>query len=528
MSRLPYIWSLWNGRLHQSIKELHDRHGPVVRIAPDELSFNVNEAWQSFYTGGNGNKGFPKHDATRNAQTFESLFDAPDEAHSRIRKVLMKDFFSSRAARNQESSVQEFTTRLISQLKKHHCLPEDDQILVAKEPDSGIARPPPAEMLTWYNWATFDIIGRVALSEDFGCLAGLSYHPWLLMVVTHLRVSNVAMCLRYYPLLPALLSFLAPQKLLQVQEDFLSLVRDSVGRRRHRVLPPGERDFVAVALREGDLGEEKASSIKPLTQTEIESNCTLMLVAGSETLATTLLSATHLLCEHPTAMRRLTAEVRGVAPNESHVSFENTTNNMPYLNAVLRETHRLCPPLVNGPARVVGNQPVLVAGHMIPPGVRIVLNSHFLTLKPADTLTQTAVGVTQFAANRSADNFARAQDFVPERWLSPEVAETYATAGDSWDHEEFANDRRDVARPFSAGGRDCLGQNLSWVEMRVILARMIWNFDMEVCREDANIRNDSNEGGFKSFQEWTDQKAYMLWQKEEYHVWLRARNGAQE
>ena len=367
MSRLPYIWNLWKGRLHQTIKEIHDRHGPVVRIAPDELSVIVNDGWQTIYTGGIGNKGFPKHDATRSAQTFESLFDAPDETHTRIRKVLMKDFFSSRAARNQESSVQEFTKRLITQLKSNHCLTAEDEKL-ARDPASPIKRPPPAEMLTWYNWATFDIIGRVALSEDFGCLAGLAYHPWLSMVVTHLRVSNVAMCLRYFPVLPALLGLLAPKKLLKMQEDFLSLVRESVARRRHRTLPPGERDFVAVALREGELEDEK-SSIQPLTQTEIESNCTLMLIAGSETIATTLLSATHLLCEHPVVKRRLAAEVRSAAPQESDLTFENITSNMPYLNAVLRETHRLFPPLVNGPARVVGSEPVIIAGHVIPPGV---------------------------------------------------------------------------------------------------------------------------------------------------------------
>jgi cytochrome P450 len=504
VSRLPYIWSLYQGRLHQSIKEIHDRYGPIVRIAPDELSFTINEAWGTIYTGGNGNKGFPKHEATRDAQSFESLFDAPDDSHSRIRKVLMKDFFSSRAARNQESSVQEFTDRMIAQLKTHHCLSKDDEQMVTKEPSSGIARPPPAEMCAWYNWATFDIVGHIALSEDFGCLAGLSYHPWLLMVMTHLRVSNVAMCLRYYPLLPALLSYLAPKKLLQMQHDFLSLVRESVGRRRHRTLPPDERDFVAVALREGDLGAD--SSIKPLSEAEIEANCTLMLIAGSETLATTLLAATHMLCENPVAMRRLTDEVRSAAPSESDVSFENTTTNMPYLNAVLRETHRLFPPLVNGPARVIGSTPVTIGGRVIPPG--------------------TAVGVTQFAANRSASNFSRPEDFVPERWLSPEYAAKFAAKGDGWDHEEFANDKRDVVRPFSAGGRDCLGQNLSWVEMRVMLARMVWNFDMEAHRSKheyiVNGQDKSHE--FKSFSKWTDQKAYMLWQKEEYHVWLRTRS----
>jgi cytochrome P450 len=107
-----------------------------------------------------------------------------------------------------------------------------------------------------------------------------------------------------------------------------------------------------------------------------------MLIAGSETLATTLLAATHMLCENPVAMRRLTDEVRSAAPSESDVSFENTTTNMPYLNAVLRETHRLFPPLVNGPARVIGSTPVTIGGRVIPPGVSGPSHTHTHTHTP--------------------------------------------------------------------------------------------------------------------------------------------------
>jgi hypothetical protein len=36
---------------HQArvVAELHRRYGPVVRTAPDELSYNVEEAWQDIY-----------------------------------------------------------------------------------------------------------------------------------------------------------------------------------------------------------------------------------------------------------------------------------------------------------------------------------------------------------------------------------------------------------------------------------------------------------------------------------------------
>ncbi|KAI1464312.1 cytochrome P450 [Daldinia caldariorum] len=478
-SRLPYALRLWQGRLHEHIKRLHDQYGPVVRIAPDELSFTDNAAWQDIYCGGVANKGFPKHGAYRNAQTFESLFDASDDNHTRLRRLLKNDFFSLRAARRQERIVQEYAGRLIAQLRNHHCSDSSDS--------SDDTKKHPADLREWYNFATFDIIGRVTLSEDFGCLDGRAYHPWILMVVTHFKLSALLMCLRFYPPLPSLLSRLAPARLLCLRDQFISLIREKVGRRVQRTLPPGEEDFVT------------ASHLS-----ELEANSILLLLAGSETIATSLLSATHLLCENPTIMRRLAAEIRSTV-SESDITYENTTSNMPYLNAVLRETHRLCPPLANGPARVVDGNGAVIAGHFVPPG--------------------TSVGVTQYAANRSSTNFTDPDEFLPERWLSPELAAKYTTGfgQKTCKYAKCGTDVREVVRPFSAGGRDCLGQNLAWVEFRVLLARMIWNFDFEVYCGDGDRSDNGTASRPSAFRKWTDQKAMMLWHKESYPVRLFGR-----
>lgn len=43
----------------------------------------------------------------------------------------------------------------------------------------------------------------------------------------------------------------------------------------------------------------------------------------------------------------------------------------------------------------------------------------------------------------------------------------------------YASDKRAGVLPFSAGPRSCLGKNLAWSEMRLILARLVWAFDIE-------------------------------------------------
>ncbi|KAJ2994193.1 hypothetical protein NUW58_g1619 [Xylaria curta] len=507
VSRLPYIHSLWQGRLHEHIKDLHDSYGPIVRIAPDELSFTTAQAWNDIYCGGVGNKGFPKHPAYRNAQTFESLFDATDENHTRLRRLLKNGFFSLAAARRQEKHVQAYADRLIAQLRAHHSGTNFRDCL-------------PADMHEWYSFATFDIIGHVALSEDFGCLDGRAYHPWTLMVLTHFQLSAFLMCSKFYlPL--SFLTLLTPMRLIHLRDTFLSLIRDKVARRCKRTLLPGEKDFVTTALGQVTELEELREEIfkdgkhdsthgnmprtPVLSRTELEANCILLLLAGSDTITTSLMSVTHLLCENPLTLRKLTAEVRSSAPTESDVNFTNITLNMPYLNAVLREAHRLCPPLANGPARVVGKEEVIIAGVVVPPN--------------------TAVGVTHYAASRSAHNFIFPDEFLPERWLSPKLAAQYDCNNDRIcrPHHLFKTDVREVVHPFSIGGRDCLGQNLAWVEFRVLLARMVWNFDMKVYRETTHNSYPQSRAPLLSYHRWADQKAYMLWQKENYYVLLKER-----
>src|SRR5699024_903351 len=58
ISSLPSIYSLLRGRLGFDNKKLHDKYGPVVRVSPNELSFNSAQSWEDIYgfkTGGRKN-----------------------------------------------------------------------------------------------------------------------------------------------------------------------------------------------------------------------------------------------------------------------------------------------------------------------------------------------------------------------------------------------------------------------------------------------------------------------------------------
>lgn len=106
----------------------------------------------------------------------------------------------------------------------------------------------------------------------------------------------------------------------------------------------------------------------------------------------------------------------------------------------------------------------------------------------------TVVAPVQYAMNHVAANFPDPSAFRPERFLTP---------------EQFPQDKLDVLQPFSVGPRNCVGKNLAYAEMRTLLARLVWGFEMELV-----------DGGAKDGKEWIDQKVFFLWQKPALNVWL--------
>ena len=49
--------------------------------------------------------------------------------------------------------------------------------------------------------------------------------------------------------------------------------------------------------------------------------------------------------------------------------------------------------------------------------------------------------------------------------------------------KEFASDKLATSKPFSIGPNACLGKRLAWTEMRLLLARLVWEFDVSVDRD---------------------------------------------
>lgn len=227
-----------------------------------------------------------------------------------------------------------------------------------------------------------------------------------------------------------------------------------------------------------------------MTTDEMVSNASLLILAGSETTATLLSGTTYLLLKHPDVMAKLVMEIRTTFTSNEEIDLFSVSK-LEYMLTVLDETMRFYPPVPTIPNRVTPRGGETVCGKYVAEGVSLT-NNCSLNLLFRLTWAQTSIAMQQYAASHLKSNFRRPDEFLPERWL-----------GDT----EFADDNRAVLQPFSVGPRNYIGRNLAYAEMRLILAKVLFNFDLEL--------DDSKTG------QWLDQRAYTLWEKNALWVHLK-------
>lgn len=118
-TRLWYVYYVTKGKIPYAVKELHDKYGPTVRVAPDELSYVGEDAFKAIYgykhgTGGEMPKD-PKMFGNSSAGTL-SVIAAPSHRHGQLRRLLSHGF-SEKALRFQESIIQGYLDLFIRRLR---------------------------------------------------------------------------------------------------------------------------------------------------------------------------------------------------------------------------------------------------------------------------------------------------------------------------------------------------------------------------------------------------------------------------
>ena len=88
-----------------------------------------------------------------------------------------------------------------------------------------------------------------------------------------------------------------------------------------------------------------ASKGKYLTENELVANCFVFLLAGYETTANALAFSTYLLAKHQDVQERLYTDIMTALGDQEEMSFEESSWKLPYLEAVIKESLRMFPPI---------------------------------------------------------------------------------------------------------------------------------------------------------------------------------------
>ncbi|KAJ2987771.1 hypothetical protein NUW58_g4323 [Xylaria curta] len=462
MTTLPRAIHLIRGRLPFEVKSLHDRYGPVVRIAPDELAFSSPQAWRDIYGHKAGQEEFPKYAGVYRAFKHMPVSIVTSDAteHGLLRRLLAVGF-SDRAMREQEPIICSYVNLLVSRLKD---AAQTLWLLLISSKRGGCQ-----DMTEWYTRTTFDIIGDLTFgAEGFGCLKNARSHPWVRLITTAIRQQAVVLALISLGLRGPI-AWVHKTLGVFADNDHNRIVKEKVAQR----IKDGERsDLLDGLIRNKELSLEKLTS-----------NAAVLIPAGSETTATLLSGVTYFLTTHVDMLRRLENEVRSAFQSDEEITFASVTN-LSFMLACLNETMRFYPPLVTGLPRQT-HKDAIISGEFVPRGVSSPPFLSTLTVFPAWRNWE------KYAINHDERYWKNPEEFAPTRWM-----------GDP----EYKNDQLDAMQPFSAGPRNCIGRNLAYAEARLVLAKIVYNFDMTLADDSRGWLND--------------QKAFTVWDKPPLNIHL--------
>ncbi|KAJ5150904.1 cytochrome P450 monooxygenase [Penicillium canariense] len=375
VSRAPYATAYAQGKLHKRIQRLHDQYGQVVRVAPDELSYQNEEAWKDIY---GPSRNFPKdmrfyHMSKSKAP---SVVVAPDSIHGRQKRAILRAFSVS-ALESHERLLCPFVDTLIQML---HPKAGNKQRVV--------------DMTEWYNYVMFDFMAFELFGESLHCLEKGASHTWVDMLFGSIKAWAFLSQSKYFPSLSWIIKaavFLLRRDLFQHRSTKFAFIsskvhEDSVSESNH----PNFGTYIRAS------NDHKST----LSREEILSNYSFMMMAGSETTATLLSGCTFFILKHPEIYQKLSFQIRHRFSSRIEITFSSLAD-MPYLRAILQESLRMYPPLPLGMPRVVPKGGALVSGQFVP--------------------ENTSVAVASWAAYQCSSNFRDPQSFIPERWLDTDI-----------------------------------------------------------------------------------------------------------
>ena len=306
----------------------------------------------------------------------------------------------------------------------------------------------PVDVYSKCLFLTLDTITRCLLGYDTHCQ---TQHNEYVKIVNRLTTLTIERC--YEPLKYYLWTYRCTaegREYMALRKRFKELGREIIEKRLKKL----EEDKGCVTANFLDnllsLEYEDGSSF---SVEEVQEELNIVLFAGHDTTASALAWTLHLLSLHPEHVLQCREEVvRVLGEGRGDLLFmsQQEAGRMEYLSMCIKESLRLRPPVP-----YLGRNPandIIVGKHRIPAGSNVTIMVD--------------------ALHRLGEVWEAPEEFRPERFSK----------------ENSINRNHFSYIPFGAESRNCIGKNFALTEMKMALAKVLYNFNFETVDPDSVTR----------------------------------------
>ncbi|KAI2464794.1 cytochrome P450 [Annulohypoxylon bovei var. microspora] len=442
ITSLWYVYQVRKGRMMVLCRDLHKKYGPVVRISPNEVSFDSKEAYQAIYTGSQFiEKGDFYWALSNNPGRIDWRFRRHQEdAFAFNGELNMQRYKSHRKNINQTystSSLKKYSERLdevmdrfIAKLKTH-----EGEVL---------------DLGDWIHLAVVECLGAVTLNWSPGFIDDESDHGFLAHSIKSWQQVTAFGSLQPWLIIaqkwPSLRSRIAKLfgidiKLPASYVPFGPRTVEVIKARTAAFLSSEKQANPAEAETDPDMLAEllQATTKKPSWKVHYASAmASFNFIAGHETTTSIATSTLAAICSDPLIRARAQSELA-----EHGSDFEQCR----YTQACIKEALRVHP--VTSLAlwrKVPRGAPLALHGFTLPAGTTVGVNVPALHLNPA-----------VFGPDAAA--------YRPERWLAG------PDAGRALDRTSLA---------WGGGAHTCPGRHLAELLLAKLVPALLRAFDVEV------------------------------------------------
>ncbi|KAF2445759.1 cytochrome P450 [Karstenula rhodostoma CBS 690.94] len=437
ISRTWLMWRMHVGDFEIELRKIHDQYGPLVRIAPDEVSSGVPAEIPDIYRMQKPLEKTVWYLPWRAVPQFD---ERPDmfttllgKDHAAYKKIIAGAFTMGSVLRN-EDQMDECLRLFMNRMEEFADREESF--------DLGL----------WLEMYAFDIIGAVFFGKQFGFMENRHDHgkyiesvhlamPFLsvlTMTPTYLRYFVMACAVAVPKLLKAVIAVDGIRAIaIQNTKEQMKAAEEATSKRH---------DILSQLL---TIVHEKGEKVN-FTEYNVMAEMHVGIMAGADSTSILLRSIFYYMMKNPETMAMATAEVDEAfaAGNLSWPpKHQEVVASCPYVCAIIKEASRVFPSFAVQIQRYSPPEGIKLSGKFIPAGYRVGMNPHII--------------------QRDKEVFGQDADvFRPDRWLEGE-------------ERCKAMDRAYIS--FGVGTRPCAGKNLALAEIHKLVPAMLRTFSVEMA-----------------------------------------------